>query len=336
MKSELVSTTIAATALFLTACSNEVNLIDNWDGRIHLSSNVVTLTRATHNLDEQIAKNEKVWLYVDKTVEPTTTTKIYDKELTAGGDGSFTGDDEMFYPADAATISLYALHVNAVEEDGNATTRPEDFPGSTLTHKVGQDQKSSNTSTVNYAKSDLLFAKAVTKTKEDVKGVSGTIELEFSHLLSKIEVVLKKGKGMDAITIDKVEILNTQLKGTFTPSKSNENSVTAASEDIGADNNAIEIDCDVTESSAQPGSESLNEGIIIPQTLKENDAFIQVTLSTGGVLTYKLGADDNKIFAAGSRYRYTITANLTGLEVTSTISNWTHDEAKDVTGNAGM
>lgn len=336
MKSELVSTTIAATALFLTACSNEVNLIDNWDGRIHLSSNVVTLTRATHNLDEQIASDEKVWLYVDKTVE-STTSEIYDKELTAGGDGSFTGDDDMFYPADAASISLYALHVNAVEENGTATTRPEDFPGSTeLTHKVGQDQKSSNTSTVNYAKSDLLFAKAVTKTKEDVKGVSGTIELEFSHLLSKIEVVLKKGKGMDAITIDKVEILNTQLKGTFTPSKSDENSVTVASEEIGADKNAIEIDCDVTANDVEPGSEPLNEGIIIPQTLKENDAFIQVTLSTGGVLTYKLGADDNKIFAAGSRYRYTITANLTGLEVTSTISNWTHDEAKDVTGNAGM
>ena len=335
MKSELVSTTIAATALFLTACSNEVNLIDNWDGRIHLSSNVVTLTRATHNLDEQIAENEKVWLYVDKTVESTTTTKIYDKELTAGGDGSFTGDDEMFYPADAATISLYALHVNAVGEDGSVTSMPADFPGSTeLTHKVEQNQKKSGG---NYAKSDLLFAKVTGQAKEDVIKTSGSIELKFSHLLSKIEVILKEGKGLGSgVTIDKVEILNTQLKGTFTPSKSNENSVTAASEEIGGDKNAIEIDCDVTANDVEPGSESLNEGIIIPQTLEENDAFIQVTLSTGGVLTYKLGADDNKIFAAGSRYRYTITANLTGLEVTSTISNWTYDETKDVNGNAGM
>lgn len=332
MKSELVSTTIAATALFLTACSNEVNLIDNWDGRIHLSSNVVTLTRATHNLDEQIAENEKVWLYVDKMVEPTTTTKIYDKELAADGSGNFTGDDNMFYPADAASISLYALHVNAVESSGSATTRPTDFPGA-LTHKVEQNQKKSGGS---YAKSDLLFAKVASKTKDNVKDASGTIELEFSHLLSKIEVVLKNGTGMNDITITEVKILNTQLKGSFTPDKSNDISVTAVSENIAEDKNAIEIDCDVTESSAQSGSESLNEGIIIPQTLNENDAFIQVTLSTGGVLTYKLGADDNKTFAAGSRYRYTITANLTGLEVTSTISNWTHDDRNDVTGNAGM
>lgn len=333
MKSELVLTTIAATALFLTACSNEVNLIDNWDGRIHLSSNVVTLTRATHNLDEQIAKNENVWLYVDKTVEVNTTTKIYDKELTADGSGNFTSDDDMFFPADATTISLYALHVNAVGEDGNATTRPTDFPNSTLTHKVEQDQKKDGGS---YAKSDLLFAKVTGRAKEDVRTASGTIELEFSHLLSKIEVVLKNGTGMDGITITDVKILNTQLKGTFTPSKSDENSVTVASEEIGADKNAIEIDCDVTANDVEPGSEPLNEGIIIPQTLNEDDAFIQVTLSTGGVLTYKLGSGDNKTFAAGSRYRYTITANLTGLEVTSTISNWTYDETKDVNGNAGM
>lgn len=335
MKSELVSTTIAATALFLTACSNEVNLIDNWDGRIHLSSNVVTLTRATHNLDEQIAENEKVWLYVDKTVEPTTTTKIYDKELTAGGDGSFTGDDEMFYPADAATISLYALHVNAVEEDGNATTRPEDFPGSTLTHKVGQDQKSSNTSDGSYAKSDLLFAKAVDKTKDDVRP-TGTIALEFSHLLSKIEVILKKGTGMDAITIDKVEILNTQLKGTFTPSKTTDFDVTVSG-DTGE--NSIEIDNGITTDGG--GGNVLNEAIIIPQTLNSGGSteggveFIRVTLSTKGTLVYKLTQETT--FAKGTKYTYTITANLTGLEVTSKVTNWTDGNSGHPTeGDATM
>lgn len=331
MKTIQLLTAITVATLTLAACSEEEKLPgDNWDGRIHISSNVATLTRATHNLDEQIANNEKVWLYVDKTVESSTTSEIYDKELTANGSGEFTGDDNMFFPADATSISLYALHVNAIIAEGVAESRPTDFPGTvTLTHKVEQNQKSSDG---NYAKSDLLFAKVVSKSKKDVKDASGKIELDFKHLLSKIEVVLKKGTGMGSeITIEKVEILNTQLKCSFTPSKSDAITLNTSSDAIN-NGNSIEIDNGVTTDNGNP---VLNEAIIIPQTVTSGTEFIKITLSSGGTLVYKIG-ESGVTFAAQNKYKYTITANLTGLEVTSKITAWTHDNKKDVTGDAGM
>ena len=185
-----------------------------------------------------------------------------------------------------------------------------------MTHQIAQDQQSS---TDGYAKSDLLYAKT-SLTKENAKSSGGAVALPFKHLLSKIEVVLKKDVSLENATISKVEILNTKLEGTFTPSKTAEFSVTVSGSE---GDNPIEIDRDITDSS---GSDKLNEAIIIPQTISEGTAFIRVTLSTGSVLTYLLddgnSGTSSVSFASGAKYRYTITAKLTGLTVTSSISSW--------------
>lgn len=331
MKTIQLLTAMTVATLTLAACSEEEKLpSDNWDGRIHISSNVATLTRATHDLDTKIGENVKVWLYIDKG--STGNDQVCYQELTSDGNNGFSGDDNLYFPAEESSINLYALHMN----NSLVTNIPQSFPTTSQTHYVENDQKkptsSGSSDPSNYAKSDLIYAKVTGKTKQKVKEDDGTIELEFTHLLSKIEVVLKKDASLGEITIDKVEILNTILSGTFTPDKSNDFSVTVAS-GAGVSAAAIEIDKDVTTDDSSP---VLNEAIIIPQTLNENDAFIQLTLSTGGVLTYKLGSSDNKAFAAKTRYRYTITAKLTGLEVTSKIAAWTYDSSNDVTGEAGM
>lgn len=324
MKTKLLFITIVATALLLTACSSEDSFGEEWDGRLHLSSSVVTLTRATHNLDQQIGNGEKVWLYIDNASDNTLANKV---ELTADGSGNFTGDDNLFFPAKESSINLYAFHIN----NSSVTTIPDTYPVTGQTHKVEQDQKSTSSGS-GYAKSDLLYVKA-TKTKEEVKTDNGAIALEFKHCLSKIEVILKKGKGMDAINISDVKILNTQLEGTFTPSKdSNDGLTVIASGSTGE--NAIEIDNGITESSG----DVLNEAIIIPQTLNSGGStvggvdFIRVTLSTGGTLSYKLTSETQ--FDKNTKYTYTITANLTGLEVTSTVANW--ETGTGDSGNATM
>ena len=63
MRIRLLQTILAGTALFLSACSTEDVPGEDWDGRLHLSSNVATLTRATHGLDTKIAEGQTVWLY---------------------------------------------------------------------------------------------------------------------------------------------------------------------------------------------------------------------------------------------------------------------------------
>lgn len=306
--------TLAVTALSLTACSNEDSVYDGWDGRLHLNSDIAVQTRATYDLDTKIATGEKVWLYIDGT--GSSTPKYYDKELTATNSNGFTGADDLFFPPKEEGIKLYAFHINTT------TDRPEDYPTGTLTHNVEQDQSSA----ANYGKSDLLYSNT-TKTKKAVKDASGTVKLSFKHVLSKIEVVLKKGTGMDAVSISKVEILNTLLEGSFTPSKSSGDITVSAAGSITKEN-PIEIGTDLTTGSPVV----LNEAIIIPQTLADKTAFIRITLDNGGVLTYNLGAATT--FKANTKYRYTITAKLTGLTVTSEITDWTGNSNTD--GDAEM
>lgn len=302
---KLLQTAFAATALFLSACSTEDSLGGDWDGRLHLSSNVATLTRATHDLDMKIAADQTVWLYIEKS----DNTHVYGKQLTtAGTDGFKAGSDnadpsDMFFPAEeASSINIYAFHIN----DKNSSMETTAYPGSQLTHQVEQDQKSSGSS---YAKSDLLYAKT-TLSKADAKTNGGAITLPFKHCLSKIEVILKRNDEVTA-EITKLEILNTQLEATFTPGRIDELTVKAS-----GSLTAIEIDNDVTGADG----DKLNEAIIIPQTLNNGTEFIRVTLDSGATLVYKLGKETE--FKKGFKYTYTITSKLTGLTVTSTITNW--------------
>lgn len=316
MKTRFLSTAITAAALFLAACSTEENPGEAWDGRIHLSSGVAILTRATQNLDEKIANNEKVWLYIDGSATGADAVLYYGKQLTANGGNGFSDADNLFFPANETSINLYAFHIN---EPSTASIFADAYPTAQLTHQVSQDQQSSGN---GYAKSDLLYAKT-SLTKENAKSNGGAVELPFKHQLSKIEVVLKKDPGVGSATIDKVEILNTMLQGTFTPSKTSESlSVTTSGSIDGSTHNPIQIDNGLTTNDTPV----LNEAIIIPQTINEGTAFIRVTLSTGGVLTYQLADDDENTssvtFVLGTKYRYTITAKLTGLTVTSSITPW--------------
>lgn len=325
MKTTILFTNLMVATLMFTACSKEDNSGDNWDGRLHLSSGVATLTRSTHNLDEKIAQSETVWLYVDGSKTDKDAVQYYGKQITANGNNGFTDAGSMYFPTEETSINLYAFHIN---EKGTPGLSGDNYPSSQLTHQIAQDQQSS---TNGYAKSDLLYAKT-SLTKENAKSSGGAVALPFKHLLSKIEVVLKKDVSLENATISKVEILNTKLEGTFTPSKTAEFSVTVSGSE---GDNPIEIDRDITDSS---GSDKLNEAIIIPQTISEGTAFIRVTLSTGSVLTYLLddgnSGTSSVSFASGAKYRYTITAKLTGLTVTSSISQWSGNNTS--TGEATM
>lgn len=187
-----------------------------------------------------------------------------------------------------------------------------------MTHTVAIDQKSAiTTAGAGYQGSDLVFAKS-----ESVARTSETVNLSFKHLLSKIEVVLVQGNGTPSIA--KVEILNTKLNALYTPSKTEDFSVTAGGE-IAMNRNPIEIDKGTTEASIAENDNSdegkvFNEAIIVPQTLNKGTEFICITTTAGGVLIHKLAAETT--FEAGKRYRYTITAHLTGLEVYSSITDW--------------
>lgn len=311
---------LTAAALMLAACSNDENLDTNAPVELRLTSGLEVLTRTTHGLDTQLKNGEQVHVWVDDAI---TDKELYPNNiLTAGDQGVLTGSETMYFPETGNGVDIYAIHGN-FPQDADFTN----FWDTEQTHSVEQDQKSSGS---GYAKSDLVYAKSTDVSRS---GNPTTVNLTFAHLLSKVEVVLVRGAGYP--NINKVEILNTQLGSKFTPDKTEENIAVTVSGTEGE--NPIEIDKDLTSKGNATGTDeskkNLNEAIIVPQTLAKGTPFIRVTTNEDGELIYKL--PEETTFAPATRYRYTITANLTGLEVTATITPWTQETGED-NGTAEM
>lgn len=316
MKKQLV---LAAAALALAACTGDEHLDDtNAPVELRLTSALEVQTRTSHGLDTQLKENETVHVWVDDA--ETDEAQYQNNVLTAGSDGALTGGETMYFPSTGNAVDIYAIH-------GDFTTDLTDFWGAEQTHTVAQDQRTGQ-ATDGYAQSDLVYAR-----RTDVARTKETVALTFTHLLSKLEVVLVQGAGSP--TISKVEILNTQLEANFTPAKANGTITVTASGTAGE--NPIEIDCGITDAEAAAQTDSdegkvFNEAIIVPQTLATGTEFIRITTTEGGELIYSL--PDAKTFTPAKKYRYTITANLTGLDVKADISDW--EDGENVSGDATM
>ena len=306
---------LAAAALMLGACSNDENLDTDAPVELRLTSGLEVLTRTTHDLDTQLKNGEQVHVWVDDAI---TDGSLYANNiLTAGDNGALTGSTTMYFPETGNGVDIYAIHGNFAP---NADFT--NFWGTEQTHSVEQDQKSSGNGS-GYAQSDLVYAKSADVSRS---GNPTTVNLTFAHLLSNVEVVLVRGEGYP--NISKVEILNTKLDAKFTPNKADDISVTVSGTE---GENPIEIDKDLTSRNNAAGTDeskkNLNEAVIVPQTLTQGTAFIRVTTADGGALIYRLR--EATTFAPATKYRYTITANLTGLEVTATITPWIQDTGDD-------
>lgn len=305
----------AIAALALTACSNDENL-DNLNSpvELRLTSDLEVQTRATHGLDDKLKNGEKVHVWVD---DAGNSKELYpNNTLTADNNGTLTGGTTMYFPETGNAVDIYAIHGNFAADAGFTN-----FWATEQTHTVAQDQKGSGD---GYAHSDLVYAKSANVARN---GNPTTVNLTFEHLLSKVEVVLVQGEGSPSIA--KVEILNTQLEAKFTPSKTENFTITSSG---ALDQNPIVIDTGLTSKTDAEGTDeskkTLNEAIIVPQTLTAGTEFIRITTTTGGVLVYKI-PDGGKTFDKGKKYRYTVTANLTELEVTATITPWTSETGDD-------
>lgn len=318
----------AAAALMLAACSNEdlPGNDPNAPVEIRLTGGLEVQTRTSHDLDTQLKAGEQVHVWVDDAGNVADKELYKDRELTAGDDGALTGET-MYFPQTGNAVDIYAIHGNF---DAYEDWSSGGFWGEVILHWIKQDQKST---TDGYAKSDLVYAKSTGVARN---GNPTAVNLQFSHLLSKIEVVLVQGAGSPEIA--KMEILNTKIVAKFTPDKANGFSV-KAEDNVGEIGNPIEIDTDLTEKSVaeNEGSDDgkqLNEAIIVPQLLTKDTPFIRITTTAGGELVYKLPED--KTFDPAKKYRFTVTANLTELKVVNAeITDWT-PEIGDDNGTAGM
>ena len=307
-----------ATALLGLAACNETESLSGYDGQVELSG-IDVQTRSSHGLDTQLKDGETVHLWIDDSKNRQQTIdqeNLYENILLTkegGAAGTLSGSTPMYFPLTGNDVNIYALHTNA-------TWFGNTYPARSLTHTVAADQRSE---TDGYATSDLTYAKLTGVSRS---GNPTSVAVQFRHLLSKIEVILKKGVGENDFLagITKVEILNTLPQAQFTLDKEKhaygKNTELPDGIEITADGPVqnITIDTDIT---AEGATSILNEAIIVPQTIEAGTAFIKITLAAGGEFVYKM-KDGGTTFESGKKYRYTITANQTAIEVSSSIHDW--------------
>lgn len=323
-KTKFLSAVALATILF-ASCSNDENVVENNPSEIRLNSGVTSLLRASANTQENtIVSDEIVSVWIDDAV---ATKAIYNaNQLTADGSNNFTGN-AMYFPQTGNAVDIYAIH-GSFEP---AFKSDDIFPAEGVEFKVAKDQ--SVLGDASYTNADLLYAYS----KNVVRNGNPTkVSLTFYHMLSKLELAIKMGDGSPELEKENAVTLgeNILLNGKFTPSKTE---ALSTQEKRAAMLGAATTPSNETmtlgqQTSADFTSENIvyNEAILIPQDMAGK--VLTFTLANGGKLKYTIPA--NTKFESGKKYRYNITLNLSGLEITSSISDW--EPVDSVSGTAEM
>lgn len=288
MKKNMIFAAIAALAL--TACSNDDEVKVGGDNAILLTSslNVAETRAATDIQTSAFDAGETVDVYITENNggnNPTTYPQPI--EYTTGAGGALTVGTQYYYPTSGNGVNIYALYP-ATAATGELFT-------------IAEDQSTD----ANYKASDLMYGKPEAN---PVSPSANAVNIQFTHLLSKVTINLIAGANVTSLDGAKVELLGVKPSTTLT-ADINGYSITAASGD------AMPITVMTATETVTSGS-----AIIVPQTLPE--MFLQVTLD-GATLTGKLDSGA-PVLTAGNAYTYNITVNMRGgaLEIEGSITPW--------------
>ena len=289
MKKNMIFAAIAALAL--TACSNDDEIKVGGDNAILLTSslNVAETRAATDIQTSAFDAGETVDVYITENNggnNPTTYPQPIEYSTAAGG--ALTVGTQYYYPTSGNGVNIYALYP-ATAATGELFT-------------IKEDQSADD----NYKASDLMYGKPATN--NPVSPSANAVNIQFTHLLSKVTINLIAGANVTSLDGAKVELLGVKPSTTLTAGI-NGHSITAASGD------AASITVMTATETVTSGS-----AIIVPQTLPE--MFLQVTLD-GATLTGKLDSGAPEL-TAGNEYTYDITVNMRGgaLEIEGSITPW--------------
>ena len=296
---------LAVSALLFVACSNDGE-IDNWNGEIRLCTTTQLQTRATQELQStQFDAGEEVDIFINENVSSSGYYYPQPIEYTADGKGGLnTYMDTPRYPTSGNDVNIFGVYPAGIAFDIDADV---DF-------SVKVDQSTD----ANYNASDLMIGAAV----NPVSRQAGSVAVEFSHMLSKININVEIGTGLtaDSLANATVSILNTMPSTTF-------NIKNGIIGEASGGQGAAAFDITVGTLSVDAMSHS---AIIVPQLMEEATEFIQIVLDSGTKLTYILPA--NTTFTSGNVYTYNLTANRYEITATTSINNWV--TGAEVTGEA--
>ena len=274
----------------------------------------MTVTSATRSADggtssTQFETGETVWLWANKS---GSSEYIKAWKLTAQSGGSLTGSSAKYWPSDGSHLNVYALHGN-FENSPTISEGTTKWSNLSLTHTVEANQSTDE----NKRLSDLLYS----QTSSAVAPNSGSVQLTFDHELSKICIVLQKlsdsGIQEDDLKKATVQVSDIYPEVTY-------NTSTRAVTPSGTP---------TTITLGQESSGSTTYEAIVPSGVTVAPQ-VKITLNdfpeTGKTRTFSCTLN-SVTFAQGNKYTFTLTLHNEIVVSSHTISEWTKDEATNMT-----
>ena len=279
---------IGMAVLMMTACNNDENETQVNDGRVAVSfAGGITLTRATTDAWEA---NDGIGIYMlehgTKTVAHGAANRKY---VTTAGNGEFTPagvEQTIYFPLNADEKADFIAY----------------YPQTDLTDDIYKvdvsDQK-------NPADIDLLRSDNATGRDKN----TNTVDLNFFHRLSRVEVELTAGEGVS----------DAELAGM---------GITLSKQPVKADFNVLQNTLTAGQDLATLTLNTAADGktasaIILPQEGASGRS-LELTLTGGTVLTWPVEAD--RTFEQGKKTIFNITLKRTPVgtevEVNATIEPW--------------
>lgn len=289
----------AVFGIALASCTKEPLQEHGGQTEIRLGSGIELQSKASFTqADTQIPAGEQVYVWIDRNI--TDLPALYGQTMTADGSGNLSGGTKMFFPMNGDHINIYSLHTNAA-------ISADTYPAETFTHEVKAEQKTLE----DYVFSDLLYSR-----NADVAKTTERIALTYYHQLSKIEVAVTTKDGLTGEDIAGISICGVKRLASVRPDKSSQPFLSVeptgevSSIAIGQD-----ISADLTE-----GNAVYNDAIVVPQTLEAGTEFVNVLLQDGTSVAYRLTSPVT--FESGRKYTLHMTISFTGIDITTSISDW--------------
>ena len=219
----------------------------------------------------------------------------------------------------------YCFNGKSVDENNFKSDKGE------LTWSISQDQSSAEALKNN----DLLWSPSQKAVKYDhAKDAHGTLEVPFTHAMSKFTIVVVAGDGFKADDLDNatVTLSGMNLTGTFTAP-----SVTVTA--TGTTTVKMYGNAKVTPDADKPYR--AYEAVVVPTTdLSSNTLLATITNLDGN--DYKINMSDgirnswtselnSNMTKSGVNYKLTVTLNKQAVNVVATLADWT-DVSADGTG----
>lgn len=295
--------------LLLVGCNRDDNMDRlNNSVPVRFGANIVQ-TRTTSG-GEQWQLNDPVGIFMIKNGQVLNGASITEGadnvEYKAQADGNaisgFTPASgvPVFYPQDGSNVDFVAYY--PYKSSLTNYSYPVDVSDQTVPANI-----------------DVLYANTANTNSNGYNKNSGTVDLQFNHVLSKLSFTLISGTGSPNLAGAKIEITNLATTA----------NISLANGTVAATNSGQTL----TANTATDGLSS--SAIVIPQTLSGNK--LVVTL-TDNASKFEWNFPANTELQIGKNHQYEITVSKTGITVSSSgITSWigTGDPATPGMAQAG-